>query len=130
MKAKLAAIDKYPANKIREIVKSTAVVQNLRDDPDTEITKKLVSNRMAEAETDGKTLPYEQIESIIENDQAEADEKTPEPRKDDTPDLAMWIKGGGRGGGHKGKWGSGGRGAGGWQQGHSATPWQPSWQQQ
>mgnify|MGYP000685133797 CR=1 FL=1 len=88
MKAKLAAIDKYPAEKIWEIMKSTTVVQNLRDDPDTEITKKLVSNRMAEAETDGKTLPYEQIESIIENDQAEADEKTPKPRKDDTSDLA------------------------------------------
>ena len=108
MKAKLAAIDKYPAEKIWEIMKSTTVVQNLRDDPDTEITKKLVSNRMAEAETDGKTLPYEQIESIIENDQAEADEKTTKPRKDDTPDLAMWFKGGGRGGrsqGQVGQWG-------------------------
>ena len=89
-------------------MKSTAVVQNLRDDPDTELTKKLVSNRMAEAETDGKTLQYDQIESIIENDQAEADEKTPKPRKDDTPDLAMWIKGGGRGGRSQrqvGQWG-------------------------
>ena len=97
MKAKLAAIDKYPAEKIWEIMKSTTVVQNLRDDADTELTKKLVSSRMAEAETDGKTLPYDQIESIIEHDQAEADEKTPKPRKDDTPDLAMCIKGGGRG---------------------------------
>ena len=60
MRAKLTDIDKYDAKKIWEVLKSTAVVQNLADDDESKLTKKLVLNRMAEAETDSKTKqrPY------------------------------------------------------------------------
>ena len=76
MRAKLAQIEKYQPNLIWDVMKTTAVVLNLKDDPETKLTKKLVTNRMAEAETEGKTLTYDQIESIIENDQADDDESS------------------------------------------------------
>ena len=69
MRAKLTQIEKFDAQKIWDVMKTTTVVQNLKDDAETKLTKKLISNRMAEAEIEGKTLSYDQIESIVENDQ-------------------------------------------------------------
>ena len=121
MRARLTDIEKYDPRKIWEVLKSTAVVQNLADDDDSKLVKTLVLNRMAESETDGKTLPYEQIESIILNGEPDEEEEKPpkKPREPNATDLAMLAKFGGRGGkkphGQKGKSYSG-RGAGGWHQ--------------
>ena len=79
-----------------------ALVQNLRHDEEGKLTKKLLNNRMAEAEADGKTLDYEKIESIIAND-ADNDEPAKAPKKPKSQpqpqdDLALLFKGGKYGG--------------------------------
>ena len=80
---------------------------------------------MAEAETEGKTLTYDQIESIIENDQVDDDDltksKKPKPAESD---LAMWLGNKGKG---KGK-GAGKGGGAGWHSHHQhSSNWQPNW---
>ena len=47
---KIESIAKNDFEKIWRIVKGTALSQNLKDTPEMNLTKKLVSNRMAEAE--------------------------------------------------------------------------------
>ena len=63
--------------------------------------KKLVHNRMAEAESQGNPLKYENVESIIDNNVDNAEEK---PKKKGPSSIAMQMfdKGLGRGG--KGQW--------------------------
>ena len=111
MRAKLSQIEKYPAQQLWDVMKTSAVVIGLKNDPETKLTKKLVTNRMAEAETEGKTLTYDQVEGIIENDQGDEEEKPKKPKKPDTDtDLAMWLNKGGKGGG-KGLGKGGGKGS-------------------
>ena len=68
MRALQAQIERVAVNdtdKIWRIMKCTALIQNLEDTPDTKLTKKLVTNRMAEAEANKKPLEYDAIESIM-----------------------------------------------------------------
>ena len=118
MRALVAEIERNAGNdfkKIWDTLKSTALVCNLRDDPEGKLVKKLVHNRMAEAESQGHPLKFEDVESIIDNDADNAEEK---PKKKETSDLVMPFqdKGFGRG---KGK-DKGGYGYG---------QWWPQWQQ-
>ena len=136
MKSKVTEIERVANGdgaRIWRVLQCTALVQNLRHDEEGKLTKKLLNNRMAEAEADGKTLDYEKIESIIANDADNTDEpakpKKPKPQPQD--DLALLFKGGKHGGRGGGKWsgkgkpsGNGGRGNGG------KGKWQPQWQPQ
>jgi hypothetical protein len=107
MRAKVAEIEKVAENdaqKIWRIIKNTTLVQNLKDTDGGTLTKKLVTNRMAEAEAESKPLSYAQVEGIIENDTDGEVPKPSQPKKPDKdePDLAMFTKGGrGGGGGRK-----------------------------
>ena len=80
------------AQKIWRIIKNTTLVQNLKDTDGGTLTKKLVTNRMAEAEAENKPLSYAQVEGIIENDTDGEVPKPSQPKKPDKdePDLAMF----------------------------------------
>ena len=127
MRAKLTRVEDMANNdakKIWAVLTSVTLVEHLSNSVQTELTKKLVFSRMAEAETAGTPLSYDTVESIIENDN---DVPTEAPKT--APDLAMGAFGKNQGGRGAGKYrfgygkGKGGRGAGRWQ------GWQtPLWQ--
>jgi hypothetical protein len=90
----------HDTKKIWECLKSTALVYNLRDDTEGKLAKKLVHNRLAEAESQGNPLKFEDVESIIDNDADNAEEK---PKKKEPSDLVMPMQDKGFGRGGKGK---------------------------
>ena len=108
MRALQAQIERVAANdtdKIWRIMKCTALIQNLEDTPDTKLTKKLVTNRMAEAEANKKPLEYDAIESIIEQDAIEDDKGVKTKKKaDESADLLLYA---GKGKDTQGQWGKG-----------------------
>ena len=107
MRAKITKIEAVATDKAKiwDVMKATTLIQNLADNEDTKLTKKLVHNRMAEAEQAGAPLSYDQIEAIIENDGDDGDDeaqKKQTKKPSDPPDIVMYVdKGKGKG---KGKW--------------------------
>ena len=81
-----------------------AVIQNMKDDSETKLLKKLVTNWIAEAEPKDEALDYDKVEAIIEA-YVDGDDKTLSKLADNSNDLAMALQamfGKGRRGGDKG----------------------------
>ena len=96
MHTQLTAIERTAKNnpqKIWSVPKAMTVVQNMKDDSETnlKLIKKLITDRMAEAEAKGEALDYDKIEAIIEAD-VDSDGKTPAKSTDNSNDLAVALQ--------------------------------------